>query len=133
MQFVVSIFRISIDDTAVGDSIHSDFHSKGEWGSNRKKEWWKDEDEDFKHNKESGGWSESSSFKTPQRNFQKRTLYDDGDPWGSFKGRLHRDKFDEPGRLQVPQWDELTLTPFEKNFYSEHPDVTNRTDVSTIY
>ena len=75
----------------------------------------------------------SSSFKTPQRNFQKRTLYDDGDPWGSFKGRLQRDRFDEPGRLQVPRWDELTLTPFEKNFYSEHPDVTNRTDVSSIY
>jgi len=38
-----------------------------------------------------------------------------------------REKFGQPGeRLRKPRWDTARLTPFEKNFYKEHPDVTSR-------
>ncbi|XP_071964847.1 probable ATP-dependent RNA helicase DDX5 isoform X2 [Antedon mediterranea] len=39
-----------------------------------------------------------------------------------------RDKFNDPGsRLRRPRWDMKDLTPFEKNFYREHPDVARKT------
>ncbi|XP_022105084.1 probable ATP-dependent RNA helicase DDX17 isoform X2 [Acanthaster planci] len=41
-----------------------------------------------------------------------------------------REKFGQPGdRLRKPRWDPSKLAPFEKNFYKEHPDVTNRSPV----
>ena len=42
-----------------------------------------------------------------------------------------REKFGQPGgSLRKPNWESMRLSPFEKNFYKEHPDVTRRTDVS---
>jgi len=43
---------------------------------------------------------------------------------GGFRGSL---KGSQPGeRLRKPKWDMSTLHKFEKNFYKEHPAVTNR-------
>ena len=42
-------------------------------------------------------------------------------------------KGSQPGeRLRKPKWDLSTLKTFEKNFYKEHPAVTNRSPVSNI-
>lgn len=43
-------------------------------------------------------------------------------------------KGSQPGeRLRKPTWDMATLQKFEKNFYTEHPAVTNRPPVSITY
>lgn len=34
-------------------------------------------------------------------------------------------------RLRKPRWDVSTLPHFEKNFYREHPDIANRSQVSS--
>ena len=48
---------------------------------------------------------------------------------GSMNGGI-REKYGQPGeRLRKPNWDTARLTPFEKNFYKEHPDVTRRSQV----
>ncbi|XP_033630314.1 probable ATP-dependent RNA helicase DDX17 isoform X2 [Asterias rubens] len=48
-----------------------------------------------------------------------------GGSFGNMGGL--REKFGQPGeRLRKIRWDPARLTPFEKNFYKEHPDVTNR-------
>ena len=40
-------------------------------------------------------------------------------------------KGSQPGQsLRKPRWDMETLQKFEKNFYSEHPAVANRSPVS---
>ncbi|XP_038064445.1 probable ATP-dependent RNA helicase DDX17 isoform X2 [Patiria miniata] len=49
---------------------------------------------------------------------------------GGMGGGGLREKFGQPGeRLRKPRWDQAKLTPFEKNFYKEHPDVSNRPQV----
>lgn len=48
---------------------------------------------------------------------------------GGFGGR--KEKGSQPGStLRKPKWDMDRLPKFEKNFYVEHPRVTNRSPVS---
>ncbi|XP_012944604.1 ATP-dependent RNA helicase DDX5 isoform X1 [Aplysia californica] len=50
--------------------------------------------------------------------------YGRGGGGGGFRGSM---KGSQPGeRLRKPRWDMATLQKFEKNFYKEHPAVTNR-------
>ena len=47
---------------------------------------------------------------------------------GGFGGR--KDKGSQPGaNLRKPRWDMERLPKFEKNFYVEHPRVSNRSPV----
>jgi len=40
----------------------------------------------------------------------------------------------QPGeRLRKPKWDMAKMPRFEKNFYTEHPAVVNRSPVSRIF
>lgn len=49
---------------------------------------------------------------------------------GSFGAQR---KGSQPGeRLRKPKWDMTKLPRFEKNFYTEHPAVTNRSPVSLL-
>lgn len=46
---------------------------------------------------------------------------------GPFNKRDKYDNLDKgSSNLRKPRWDMTRLTPFEKNFYKEHPDVSNR-------
>jgi hypothetical protein len=50
---------------------------------------------------------------------------------GGFGGR--KEKGSQPGStLRKPKWDMDRLQKFEKNFYVEHPRVTNRSPVSIL-
>ncbi len=96
----------------------------------RKRNWWQndDEDDDFmghKQKQQQQLWSARGS----DRRFDRRTGKFD-DSWGPATRGFNRDMMDDRSPLQEPCWEEMTLTPFEKNFYTEHPDVINRTQVS---
>ncbi|KAI5966834.1 DBP2 [Candida pseudojiufengensis] len=55
--------------------------------------------------------------------------YGGGSRDGGYGGRGGGRFNDQPrAELQAPQWDLENLPKFEKNFYSEHPNVTNRSD-----
>ena len=58
----------------------------------------------------------------------KFNRYDENGHFPSKRPRFgNRRDFDYPGQnLGKINWDEVTLKPFEKNFYSPHPDVLKR-------
>jgi len=50
---------------------------------------------------------------------------------GGFGGSRNGWKDSQPGeRLRKPKWDLSKLVPFERNFYQEHPNITNSPMVS---
>jgi len=66
-----------------------------------------------------GGRDDSSRRGGRDRDFNRG-----GGGGGGFRGSM---KGSQPGeRLRKPKWDISTLQKFEKNFYKEHPTVTNR-------
>ncbi|XP_072030941.1 uncharacterized protein [Amphiura filiformis] len=118
---------INTDATERERSEDGEFRRKGEWGMDRKRTWWQDdEDSDFtSHRKRQNDWPD----RRPNRSFEHSKRFVESS-WGSrVAGRSRgRDMFDDQDSLREPHWDEMTLTPFEKNFYNEHPDVVNRTE-----
>ena len=87
------------------DSVES-VKRKGEYGMDRKRgKWWEDETRE----KYEGG------------NPRRKTNWAQDDDYREHK------RFQQG--MQKPRWDEMTLSTFEKNFYTVHPDVAARTTV----